>query len=130
MAALAADGIVYYSTLVAVLMHGVEIGKEIGCDKAAYGKISGVFFEQVAKSRRQRVGCRYSWEAGGIRYSWEAAGTRGRQQVLVGGSRFSWKAPQLNQDAKKEPAAVCGKVAIMHGKRGADLRGRVKKSGR
>jgi hypothetical protein len=40
-----------------------------------------------------------SWEAagprgrqqvlvGGSRYSWEAVGTRGRQQVLVGGSRF------------------------------------------
>ena len=39
-------------SLVAVLMHGVKAGKGISCGKTAHGKVSQVFFEQVAKSRR------------------------------------------------------------------------------
>jgi hypothetical protein len=36
-----------------MLMHGAEGGKGISYDKATHGKVSEVFFEQVAKSRRQ-----------------------------------------------------------------------------
>jgi len=49
----------------------------------------GYFFEQVTKSWRRRY-------VAGVRrrqpFSWEAAGSRGRQQVLVEGSRFSGEA--------------------------------------
>jgi hypothetical protein len=65
-----------------MLMHGAEGGKGISYDKATHGKVSEVFFEQVAKSRRQGISRRYSWEP---------AVTCGSQQQLVGASRSSWE---------------------------------------
>jgi hypothetical protein len=67
-----------------------SICSQISCRKSA---LSLSYFALSASTQRYSSSRLRNQEAGAsIRYSWDAAGTRGRQQVLVGGSRFLWEA--------------------------------------